>query len=273
MKEKEYLLNSQIVVHAGGLGERWRPVNGERPKPLTPVGKFPRPMIEWVILPWIKAGVKKFFISAWHKSGDIELYSKNLEKRAGIKIEILAEPPEKRLGRAGVIKFGLENEILDENRPIVSMNASDIIRINIPELIKYHLNGLKKGFYLTVVGASVLPTTFGVISILPNKKVKKFVEKPLIKLKNQFINTGLIVIDSKLNKVFKEIRDEDLPLDLESTSNKTIKKFWKKARVYLKAIPWKNWIYLKDLKDYRKVEKIDLEKFLGIPAEQYLGKV
>jgi NDP-sugar pyrophosphorylase family protein len=273
MKEKEYLLNSQIVVHAGGLGERWRPVDGERPKPLTPVGKFPRPMIEWVILPWIEAGVRKFFISAWHKSEDIRAYSKDLEKRTGISIEVLAEPPQKRLGRAGIIKFALENKILDESKPLVSMNASDIIKIDILDLMKYHINGLKKGFYMTVVGANVLPTTFGIISISSNKRVRKFVEKPTIKLKNQFINTGLIVVDSKLNKVFKEIKHEDLPLDPESTFNKTIRKLWKKARVYLKAIPWKNWIYLKDLKDYRKVENIDIEKFLGIPAEKYLGKI
>lgn len=271
MREKEYLLNSQIVVHAGGLGERWRPVDGERPKPLTPVGKKPRPMIEWVILPWIASGVKKIFITAWHKSKVVEEYSKNFEKRSGVEIEVLAEPEERRLGRAGIIKFGLENGVLDENKPIISMNASDIIRLDTLALMRYHINGIKKGYFLTVVGTKILPTIFGIVTISQEGEVKKFVEKPLIKLKSQFVNTGLVVIDSRLNKIFKEIRDEDLPLDLESTDNKIIRKFWKKARAYLKAIPWKNWIYLKDLKDYKRVEKIDLEKFLGISAKKYLS--
>lgn len=271
MREKDYLLTSQVIVHAGGLGERWKPVDGERPKPLTSVGKKPRPMLEWVILPWIAAGVKKIFITTWHKPKAIEAYCKNLKRKIAIDFELLVEPKERRLGRAGIIKFGLENSFLDESKPIVSMNSSDIINLDILKLMRYHIQGLRRNYLLTAVGATFLPSQFGVVSISPAKKVKKFVEKPAIKLKGQFIHTGLVVIDSKLNKIFKEIRDEDLPLDLESTFNKTIRKFWARARVYLKAVPWKSWIYLKDLKDYRKVEKIDIERFLGISAKKYLG--
>ncbi len=268
---KCYLKSSQVVVHAGGMGERWRPVDGDRPKPLTPVGKNPRPMLEWVVLPWVAAGVEEFFVTTWHKSKHIQNFCRELSKRSGIEFHVLVEPPEKRLGRAGIIKVSLENGWLDERRPIISTNASDILKVNVVELLRYHLRGLEEGFYLTVLGAKYLPCQFGVVEISEDGRVKSFVEKPLIRLENKFINTGVVVIDPKLFPLFKGISEVDFPVDLESTEHPVIRKLWRKGRVYLKAVPWKNWIFLKDLKDYKRVCKVDLEKFLDIPVRSYLG--
>jgi NDP-sugar pyrophosphorylase family protein len=43
----DYFLNSELIVHAGGLSERWFPVTqGKIPKPITEIGKKRRPMID-----------------------------------------------------------------------------------------------------------------------------------------------------------------------------------------------------------------------------------
>ena len=46
MDVKKYIAECQLVVHAGGIGERWLAVtNGRIAKPQTEIGSAPRPII------------------------------------------------------------------------------------------------------------------------------------------------------------------------------------------------------------------------------------
>ena len=140
MDVKEYIKKCQLVVHAGGMGERWSPVtNGSYVKPRTEIGKNPRPMIDWVILPFVKSGVKDVFPTLWYKA---ETLKEHLDKIAGqtdIKFTYLVESEDKRLGRAGIIKESIKKGELDPNRPIISTNGSDIISVDIEEIGRAHV--------------------------------------------------------------------------------------------------------------------------------------
>ncbi|MDI6798961.1 MAG: NDP-sugar synthase [Candidatus Aenigmarchaeota archaeon] len=270
---ESYFLNSELIVHAGGLSERWWPVTeGEVPKPRTDIGKKPRPMIDWVILPYVVAGIKHIFVSLWHKPDTIVEHLEEIEKNTDIKFTYLVEPEDRRLGRAGVIKYFLENGVLSEEKPKIWMNASDIVRINIRELLKFHLIGLNKGFLATVVGSSSDCSQFGRIRCDPKTKaVKSFEEKPITTLpKGEYVNTGIFCIDQKLNKIFFEIEEKELPIDVERCS--ILPKICKVMRCFEFAVPFKNWVWLKNPKDYKRVKDMDLEKFLEVPSvEKYLG--
>jgi len=270
---ESYFLNSELIVHAGGLSERWWPVSqGKCPKPLTDIGKKSRPMIDWVILPYVAFGLKQIFVSLWHSPEFIIEHCKEITKNTGIKFTFLTEPENKRLGRAGVIKYYLENGILDKDKPKISINASDILKINLKELAKFQFIGLKKGFLATVVGSPSEYSQFGRIKCDPNTKIlKTFEEKPITILpKGEYVNTGVFFWDSKLNKMFFEIADEELPVDLERS--RIIAKMYEAMRCFEGVLPLKSWLWLKTPQDYKRVRDMDLEKFLDITSiERFLG--
>jgi len=270
---ESYFLNSELIVHAGGLSERWWPVSqGKCPKPLTDIGKKPRPMIDWVILPYIIAGLKRVCVSLWHAPDAIIKHCEEITKNTDIEFDFLIEPENKRLGRAGVIKYYMEKGVLDKNKPKISVNASDILKINIKELSKFQFIGLKKGFLATVVGSPSEYSACGRIKCDPNTKLLKFFEeKPLTTLpKGEYANTGIFFWDSKLNKLFFEIKDEEMPVDLEKS--KIITKMYNLMRCFEGALPLKNWMWLKTPQDYKRFKDMDLEKFLEITSiERFLG--
>jgi NDP-sugar pyrophosphorylase family protein len=270
---KSYFLNSELIVHAGGLSERWWPVSqGKCPKPLTDIGKKPRPMIDWVILPYVIAGLKHIFVSLWHSPDAIIKHCEEMAKNTDIEFTFLTEPENKRLGRAGVIKYYIERGVLDKNKPKISVNASDICKINIKEFSKFQFIGLKKGFLATVVGSPSEYSQFGRIKCDPNTKILKFFEeKPITILqKGEYVNTGVFFWDSKLNKLFFEIADEEIPVDLERS--RIITKMYDVMRCFEGVLPLKSWLWLKTPQDYKRVKDMDLEKFLEVTSiERYLG--
>ena len=272
MKNSEsYLDKIEIIVHAGGLSERWFPVTqGKIAKPATDVGKKPRPMIDWVILPYVLAGKNKFFISLWHKPEAVIEHCKEIEKNTDIKFEFLTEPSNWRLGRAGVIKYYMEKGILNENKPKLSTNGTDILKLNINDFIDFHLNGLKNSFFATTIGTKTEISPFSrIIADTENQSVKFFEPKPLTKLPpGEYAHTGIFLLDSAVNKLIKEISQDDFPVDLEKS--KILPDLCKMMRIF--EIRLEDWIWFKDSQDYKKFNGTDFEKFYGINSvEKFLG--
>jgi len=272
-KAIEYLLSADFIVHAGGLSERWWPVTqGKIPKPMTEIGKKPRPILDWVILPYVAFGVKHFFISLWHNPNPIIEHCEEISKNTGIKFTYLLEPENKRLGRAGVLKYYMEKGVLSKDKPKIFFNASDIIRIDLNKLAYFHFAGIQQGFFVTVVGSPSEISQFGRIRCDPSRGcVVSFEEKPLVYLpKGEYVNTGIFLIDSNLNQLFFEISDNELPVDLERS--RIISKMYNQMRCFEEIIPLRDWVWCKTLQDYKVVKDIDFESFLGIsPVEKYLG--
>jgi len=272
----EYFLNTELIVHAGGLGERWWPVTkGRIPKPITEVGKKPRPILDWIILPYVVAGMRRIYVTLWNNPEAVIEHCKEIEKNSDVKFTFLIEPPDRRLGRAGSIKYYLEERVLDEKKPKLSVNSSDIIKINPIELAKFQAIGVKKGFAGTIVGSPADISQFGRIVCDPNTKViKNFQEKPTIALpKGEYVNTGMLYLDGSRSCEFYTIKDSELPMDWERSA--FIIKMCKEGviRCLEAAQPFKTWLWLKSQQDFKKVNTIDLEKFLEVTsAERYLGE-
>ncbi len=269
----DYFLNSELIVHAGGLSERWFPVTqGKIPKPATDIGKKSRPIIDWIILPYVMAGLKKMFISLWHNPNIIVEHCDEMAKNTDIEFIYLKEPGDKRLGRAGVIKYYLEKGVLSEDKPKISINTSDIMKLNIKELVKFQLLGLEKGFLGTMVASPSELSQFGRVKCdINTKAIINFEEKPLVQLpKDEYVNTGTFYLDSQLNRYFHEIAEEEFPVDLEKS--KILPKFCSQIRCFEHVIPLKTWFWLKSQQDYKIVKDMDFEKFFEITnVERFLG--
>ena len=173
----------------GGVGKRLRPFTSDRPKAMLPVGIEKKPMLEFVMKPWVRLGIKKFVFCTGYKSKLIESYFGN-GKTFGIKIEYSREKTNLKTG--GAIKNAIKNKTLNKNTPVVVFYCDDLVRLDPTNLIKMHINGKKHGFKATVVTTNKFKTNYGIVEVklLKNglKKVTDFKEKPLIE-KNA--NVGL----------------------------------------------------------------------------------
>jgi NDP-sugar pyrophosphorylase family protein len=272
---RDYFLNTQIVVHAGGLSERWFPVTqGKIHKALTEIGKKSRPLIEWTLLPYVMAGAKKFYLTLWHKPESLIEHFKKIQKNTGIEFVFLVEPENKRMGRAGVIRHFMQQEIISSEKPIFSINSDDILKVNPIELAKFQFGGIGKGFYATAVGSSTEISQYGRIKYDPkDNKVSNFIEKPAFLLpQNELVNTGIFYLDTKLVKHFLEIKDADLPVDLERS--KMLQQYVVPVmRALDLVILGKTWFSLNNPQDYKKMKDFDFEKFFEITnVERYLGE-
>lgn len=266
---KSYLADTEIIVHAGGLSERWYPVTqGKIPKVLTEVGAVPRPMIDWAILPYVKAGIKKFFITLWHQSDQVIQHCKELSEKSGIEFVFLKEE-ERRMGRAGVVKHYLEKGILDINKHKINVGGSDIVNIDLESFVKFHLEGLEQGFFVTLVGSSSGQSQFDRIIFDPstNRVVRMDAERAINLSDSEHANTGTAYFDAKLNEVFLKISENRLPIDWEN-----FEEIFANARCFRGAKLFDSWIPLKTPYDYKKAKDLDFEKWFGANVEEHLGE-
>jgi len=270
----DYFLNSELIVHAGGLSERWFPVTqGKIPKPITEIGKKRRPMIDWTILPYVMAGAKKIYLTLWHQPQVIIEHFKEISKNTGLEFVPLIEPQDKRMGRAGVIKHYIEQGIVSGKRPILSLNSDDILKINPAEFVKFQFGGLAKGFYATVVGSSVEISQYGRIKFdTKTNRVASFVEKPEFKVsQGELVNTGIFYLDAQLVRHYLEIKESEFPVDLER-SKMMQENIVPVMRALDLVILGKTWFVLNTPDQYKKIKDMDFEKFFEITnVERYLG--
>ncbi|MCS7123297.1 MAG: sugar phosphate nucleotidyltransferase [Candidatus Aenigmarchaeota archaeon] len=250
---EDYIFDSQFVVHAGGIGERWKGVSLKTPKPLTKVGKVKKPIIEYAILPFINFGVKKFYITLYYKINIFKKYLEKIFSKYKIEIEFLEEK-NKRLGRLGIVKKSLEEGKLDINKNIISMNASDILIFDIKKAFDFHFSNLN--IPITIVASKNFKTSFGILEVDEKNKVIGFEEKPFL---NFFTNTAFYIIDKSFNKKILEMKI-NYPKNFEE-----IKEFWENSKVIALVEHGKTWFPFKDLKDYREFGNLDflfLQSFL-----------
>ena len=89
-----------VVLMAGGLGSRLKPITDDVPKPLIRVGD--RPILETVLGGFVKAGFGKFFIAVNYKA---EMIREHFGDGSAWGVEIGYLEENERLGTAGALSL------------------------------------------------------------------------------------------------------------------------------------------------------------------------
>ena len=114
-----------VILMAGGLGQRLRPLTEDVPKPLLPVGD--RPLLEIIIDRFVVQGFRKFFISVNYRAELVEAHFGDGAKY-GVDIRYLHE--DEPLGTAGAIGLLPERPTL----PFIVMNGDLLTTVNFETL-------------------------------------------------------------------------------------------------------------------------------------------
>ncbi len=169
-----------VVLMAGGLGTRLRPLTDTVPKPLVQVGN--KPLLETIIENFVQQNFFKFYVSVNYKASAIKQHFGDGEKW-GVEIRYLEE--QTRLGTAGALSLMDDRPKL----PMIVMNGDLLTRVSFEDLIDYHIEN-QAGATMCVREYD-FQVPFGVVDIVDHA-IKHIDEKPIHRF---FVNAGIYVLD------------------------------------------------------------------------------
>jgi len=191
---------SWVVLMAGGLGTRLRPITDNCPKPMLEVGG--RPILETILQSFIEYGFRQFYISVNYMGEVIEDYFGD-GTRWGVKIRYIRE--DKRLGTAGALSLLPERP---EN-PLVVMNADVLTKINFQHLLNFHTE------HAAIATMCVREYDFQVpygVAMVDHHRLVSIEEKPVHSF---FVNAGIYVLNAEVLDMIPHDTFCDMPSVLE----------------------------------------------------------
>jgi dTDP-glucose pyrophosphorylase/predicted transcriptional regulator len=118
-----------VVLMAGGLGNRLRPLTETTPKPLLPIGG--RPLLEITITNLARQGFSHFLISVNYKANMFRDFLPD-GKRLGVSLDYIEE--NERLGTAGALRLLPTRP----TEPILVMNGDILTNFDGQQLLSFH---------------------------------------------------------------------------------------------------------------------------------------
>ena len=224
------LVNTPVVIMAGGKGTRLDPFTRVLPKPLIPVGELP---ITRVIMDnFGEYGVRDFYLSLNDKARMVKGYFHDHDLPYNINYVEEDEP----LGTAGGLKY-LEGEL---DKDFFVSNCDIIINSDYSSMMDFHLS---RSYDLTVIGSMrhyVIP--YGVCQIGESGELKGICEKPEHDL---VINTGMYIINPSVLSFIPH----DEYFDMNSLINEL---YVNNRRVGVYPISEKSWLDVGQWAEYNK---------------------
>jgi dTDP-glucose pyrophosphorylase/CBS domain-containing protein len=195
---------NKVVLMAGGLGTRLRPLTDDVPKPMLNVGG--KPMLELIINRFREQGYSDIIITLNYKGDIIEKYFQD-GSDFDVDIEYVIE--RKRLGTAGAIK--LARKYLND-KPFFVMNSDLLTKVNFERFMDDHIN--QKNELTVAIKPYDYSIPYGVVN-LNNGQIKALQEKPSYSC---LVSAGIYC----LNPTVIDLIPDDTYCDITDIINKLI---------------------------------------------------
>ncbi|ANB56053.1 nucleotidyl transferase family protein [Anoxybacillus sp. B7M1] len=227
-----------VVLMAGGLGTRLRPLTEHIPKPMLTVGT--KPILQTILESFIEHGFHQFYFSVNYKREIIKEYFGD-GLGWGINIQYLDE--DRRLGTAGALSLFTEKP----TKPIIVMNGDILTKVNFQQLLQFHEeNGSVATMcvreYQHQVPYGVVRTEGTMLCSIEEKPIERY-----------FVNAGIYVLNPEVLELIPENKYFDMPSLFES-----IIKLQKKTNVF----PIREyWLDIGQIPDFEKANLEFLEVF------------
>lgn len=192
-----------VVLMAGGLGSRLRPLTETTPKPLLPIGG--RPLLEITITNLARQGFGRFLISVNYKA---DMFREFLTdgKRLGVEIDYIEE--NERLGTAGALRLLPARP----SAPILVMNGDILTNFDGQQLLSFHRT---HGAVATLcVREYQWQIPYGVVQI-ENGRLASIHEKPT---RREFVSAGINMLSPEALDLIPPCGSFDMPALMEAVS-------------------------------------------------------
>mgnify|MGYP005987824073 CR=1 FL=1 len=185
-----------VILMAGGLGTRLRPLTDNTPKPLLHVGD--KPILQTIIENFASQGFVNIIISLNYKSNMIKEYFGDGSK-FGANISYINET--KRLGTAGSLSL-LKN---NPEEPFFVMNGDLLTNVDFVKLLDFH--SFSSAMATMCVREYQYQIPYGVIQT-NQEKIISIEEKPINKF---FVNAGIYLLSPHILEYIPNDEFFDMP--------------------------------------------------------------
>lgn len=182
-KDLREKINLPVVIMAGGLGTRLKPLTNVLPKPLIPIGE--KTILEQIMDQFEAVGCSKFYMSVNYKYEILKFYLEQLKHQYNIAFF----KEEKPLGTIGSVSL-LKDEI---TTPFFVSNCDILIDQDFRDVYEYHCENKNDITIVTAVKSYKIP--YGVIEAGDQGILLGLTEKPDLTYK---INTGVYILNPEL---------------------------------------------------------------------------
>lgn len=179
----EPVRDNTVVLMAGGLGTRLRPLTETTPKPLLPVGD--KPIIQTIIENFVEQGFHNFVLCLNYQGDKIKQFCGD-GKRWDAEIEYIEEP--KALGTAGALSLLSKRP----RKPFFVMNADVLTKVDYVRLLDFHL---KQGHIASMcIREYRHQVPYGVVK-LDEHRIVNVIEKPNYYF---YVNAGIYLLSPQV---------------------------------------------------------------------------
>lgn len=185
-----------VILMAGGLGTRLRPLTENVPKPMLNVGN--KPILETIIEGFKRYGFTNFILSVNYKKEVIQDYFQD-GSAFGVSISYIEE--EKRMGTAGALSLLKEKP----NKPIFVMNGDLLTQVNFEQLLQFHEE--TEAVATMCVREYDYQIPYGVIET-DGQQLVSIKEKPI---QRNFVNAGIYVLSPEAFEYIPQNVFYDMP--------------------------------------------------------------
>lgn len=172
--------DTPVILLAGGLGMRLRPLTEEMPKPMLRIGG--RPILESILDNFVEYGFHRFYFAVNYMADVIERHFRD-GSRWDVRIEYIREG--QKLGTAGALS------LLPETPPEAAlvMNADILTRVNFAHLLDFHKRSSAAATVCVREHRHSVP--YGVVEMQDNL-LTAITEKPVYR---SMVNAGIYVLE------------------------------------------------------------------------------
>lgn len=205
-----------VVLMAGGLGTRLRPLTDECPKPLLPVGG--KPILERILERFVEQGFHRFYISVNYRA-EMIMEHFGVGERWGVRIDYLNES--ERMGTAGALSL----MPVRPEHPFFVMNGDLLTEADFLSLLREHEK--REVLATMAVREYEMQIPYGVVNV-SGSLIESVTEKPV---QGFLVNAGIYVLDpSALERIPPGQVDMPALFDIlrqyGKTSAYTLREYW-----------------------------------------------
>lgn len=192
---------SQVLILAGGLGTRFRPVFSDRPKALAPV--HGEPFLTLILKRLAAQGIQDIVIGTGYLAPQIESYFGNGEA-LGLRIRYSVE--ERPVGTGGAVRLALPQL----TSPFLVMNGDTLVDADLQALLTEHTF---RAADLSIACVRSRPNEArGTLILGPDHRVASFAEKNA-EIPGRHVNAGIYVFEERVIAGYPV--NQSLSLELE----------------------------------------------------------
>ena len=223
----------EVVIMAGGKGERLLPLTKDRPKPLVEIGG--KPIVEYMIDRLSQMGIKYYTFCLNYLGEKVEAYFGDGSDR-GIHIDYIYE--QEALGTIGGAALKKEYRFQD----LLIVNGDLLTTINFEKFFSFFLEGDADISVATIPYRMSLP--YGIMETDENREIQTIREKPTY---TYYINTGMYFMKRSVLELVPEGEASDAISLIEKAMEMGLK---------VTSYPVLNyWIDIGQMADYKKAQE------------------